>query len=107
MEDQQVDARAVLQLAAAAAEAAVAGVAAESLAERMSNVFPWMLALSPADQNACAQDLVDAARDSLTTDQPHLVIAELRSWKETATALAAGLGSADLEWLDDEAAESL
>lgn len=100
MEDQQVDDRTVLQLAAT-------GAGDESLAERMSNAFPWMLALSPADRTACAQDLVDAARDSLTTDHPHLAIAELRSWRETATALAAGLGSADLEWLDDETAESL
>lgn len=73
-----------------------------SLAERMSRAFPWMLALSPADRESCAQELVDAARASLSTDQPHLVIAELTSWKETATAVAAGLGSADLEWLDED-----
>ncbi|MFH9863890.1 prevent-host-death protein [Streptomyces sp. NPDC017202] len=57
-----------------------------SLAERMSKAFPWMLALSPADQESCAQDRVDAARASFSTDQPHLAIAELTSWKETATA---------------------
>ncbi|WP_024873636.1 prevent-host-death protein [Saccharomonospora piscinae] len=70
-------------------------------AERMSRVFPWMLALSPADREACAQDLVNAARASFSTGQPHLAIAELTSWKETATAIAAGLGSAEAEWLDD------
>lgn len=102
MEDQQADARTVLQLAAVATTDADD----ESLAERISHAFTWMLALSPADQEACAHDLVSAARASLTTDQPHLAIAELRSWKETATALAAGLGSADLEWLDDETTES-
>ncbi|MCZ9635381.1 hypothetical protein RhoBH5_32380 [Rhodococcus sp. BH5] len=37
---------------------------------------------------------------SFSTDQPHLVLAELTSWRETATAIAAGLGQADLEWLD-------
>lgn len=47
-----------------------------------------MLALSPADRESCAQDLVDAARSSFSTDQPHLAIAELTSWKETATAVA-------------------
>ncbi|MDT0457439.1 prevent-host-death protein [Streptomyces sp. DSM 41527] len=75
-----------------------------SLAERMSKAFSWMLALSPADRESCAQDLVDAARASFSTDQPHLAIAELTSWKETATAVAAGLssGSAGLEWLDDD-----
>ncbi|ASR36953.1 prevent-host-death protein [Prauserella marina] len=72
-----------------------------SLAERMAKAFPWMLALSPADRESCAQDLVDAARASFSTDQPHLAIAELTSWKETATAIAAGLGRAELEWLDD------
>lgn len=72
----------------------------------MARAFPWMLALSPADRRTCAQELVDAARASFSTDQPHLAIAELTSWKETATAVAAGLGSADLEWLgDDETVE--
>lgn len=73
-----------------------------TLAARMAKVFPWMLALSPSDREACAQDLVDAARASFSTDQPHLAIAELTSWKETATAVAAGLGSADVEWLDED-----
>ncbi|EEN85988.1 prevent-host-death protein [Rhodococcus qingshengii] len=67
---------------------------------RMSRAFPWMLALSPKDRAVCARDLVDAARASFATDQPHLVLAELTSWRETATAIAAGLGQADLEWLD-------
>jgi hypothetical protein len=62
------------------------------------------LRLAGADRESCAQDLVDAARASFSTDQPHLAIAELTSWKETATAVAAGLssGSAGLEWLDDD-----
>lgn len=72
-----------------------------TLAERMSRIFPWMLALSPADREACAQELIDAARASFSTDQPHLAIAELTSWKETATAVAAGLGNIDLVWIDD------
>lgn len=79
-----------------------------TLAERMAKSFPWMLALSPTDQESCAQNLVDAARASFSTDQPHLALAELTSWKETATAVAAGLGhTSDLEWLEDEAADNL
>ena len=70
-----------------------------TLAERMSKSFPWMLALSPADRATCAQGLVDAARASFATDQPHLAIAELTSWKETAVAIAAGLRSVDVKWL--------
>ncbi len=55
------------------------------LAERMARAFPWMLALSPADRNICAQDLVDAARASFSTDQAcefHLVkeLAPLDDW---------------------------
>lgn len=60
-----------------------------------------MLALSPTDREACAQELIDAARASSSTDQPHLAIAELTSWRETATAVAAGLGRTDLDWLND------
>ncbi|WP_406285331.1 prevent-host-death protein [Streptomyces sp. NBC_00209] len=76
------------------------------LSVRMARAFPWMLALSPSDRESCAQDLVDAARASFATNQPHLAIAELTSWKETATAVAAGLGSADLEWFhEDETVE--
>lgn len=71
-------------------------------AERLARAFPWMFALSPADREACAQDLLDAARASFSTEQPHLVLSELTSWKETAAAVAAGLGSADLQWLDDD-----
>ena len=73
-----------------------------SLAERMAKAFPWMLALSAADQATCAQNLVDAARASFSTEQPHLAIAELTSWKETASAVAAGLGQSDLEWMDND-----
>lgn len=77
-----------------------------SIAERMSKPFPWILALSPGDQESCAQDLIDAARASFSISQPHLALAELTAWKETATAVAAGLGHADVEWLDvDEPVE--
>ncbi|KQO81643.1 prevent-host-death protein [Frigoribacterium sp. Leaf263] len=74
-----------------------------TLSERMSRAFPWMLALSPGDRETCARDLLDAARASFSTDESHLVTVELAAWKETATAVAAGLGRVDLEWLDDEA----
>lgn len=76
--------------------------------EAESKVYPWMLAISPADRDTCAQNLVDAARASFSTAQPHLAIAVLTSWKETATAIAAGLGRAELQWLENgEAAETV
>ena len=72
-----------------------------TLASRMANRFPWMLALSPEDRASCAQALVDAARASFATGQSHLVIAELTSWRESATAIAAGFSGHQVEWLDD------
>lgn len=67
----------------------------------MSKAFPWMLALSPTDRSP-APGTSSTPRASFSTDQPHLAIAELTSWKETATAVAAGLGRSDLEWLDED-----
>lgn len=72
-----------------------------SLVTRMIDRFPWMLALSTADQQTCAKDILTAARASFATNQPHLAIAELTAWRETATAMAAGLGQEPVEWLDD------
>jgi hypothetical protein len=72
-----------------------------SLASWMSDRFPWMLALSPADQDACAKAVLVDARASFATDRPHLAIAELTAWRETATAIAAGLGKEPVEWLED------
>jgi hypothetical protein len=71
-----------------------------TLASKMSDRFPWMLALSPADQEACASQILAAARASFATNQPHLAISELTSWRESATAIAAGLGKEPVEWLD-------
>lgn len=72
-----------------------------TLAERMAKVFPWMRALSVADCEVCAREILDAARASFATEQPHLALAELASWKETAAAVAAGLGNTDLEWYNE------
>lgn len=66
----------------------------------MADRFQWMLALSPKDQAQCAQDLVNAARASFATGKLHLAIAELTSWRETATAIGAGLSGRPVEWLD-------
>ena len=63
------------------------------LTERMASRYPWMYALSAQDREQCARDLIDAARASFSTQQPHLAIAQLTSWRETATAIAAGLGT--------------
>ncbi|MBE7371811.1 prevent-host-death protein [Dermacoccus barathri] len=72
------------------------------LSERMASRYPWMYALSTAEREQCATDLVEAARASFSTGQPHLAITKLTSWRETATAIAAGLGTEPVAWLDDE-----
>ena len=78
-----------------------------TLAERMSDRFPWMLALSVEDRELCATEILAAARASFATKQPHLAIAELTAWRETAIAVAAGLGKTDVEWLDEDHAETV
>lgn len=72
-----------------------------TLADRMGRVFPWMLALNEADRTLCARELVDAARASFSTGQPHLAAAEMTAWRETAVAVAAGLGDVPVDWLTD------
>jgi len=61
------------------------------LTNRMASRYPWMYALTPQDQEQCARDLIDAARASFSTLQPHLAITKLTSWRETAAANAAGV----------------
>ncbi len=72
-----------------------------TLAERLADRLPWMLALSPAEQEQCSTELVAAARASFATSQAHLAVTTLISWRETATALAAGLGAESVEWLNE------
>lgn len=81
---------------------AVSTTTTGSLAERMADRFPWMLALGPEDREACADEILTAARASFSTNQAHLAIAALTAWRETAAAIAAGLGSDPVEWLEDD-----
>ena len=63
----------------------------------MTERFPWMHSLSPADRQACATEIMEAS--SASTDQVSSVIT---SWRETAEAIAAGRRDAPVEWLDVE-----
>ena len=67
--------------------------------DRLSTIFPWMLSLSQQDRQKCAAEILESAMASLATDQPRLATLLLRSWQETAEAVAAGLVGAS-EWLD-------
>ncbi|MFJ2369274.1 prevent-host-death protein [Microbacterium sp. NPDC087665] len=99
MSQREADERAqLLQLAADLITVALDEQGA--LASRMARKFEWMHALSAADQAACAQELVDAARASFSTGQAHLAVVELTSWRETATAIAAGLASSPVDWIE-------
>lgn len=100
MSESQDSARSKL-LELAAQLIAVATDSEGSLTERMTRIFPWMHALSPQDRDTCAEEVLAAARASFSTQQPHLALAELTSWRETASALAAGLHSIPVEWLED------
>ncbi|GAB3616546.1 hypothetical protein GCM10027416_11030 [Okibacterium endophyticum] len=62
----------------------------------MTEDLDWTRALSPADQEACARDLAEATG----TERLDAVA---RAWRETATAVAEGLGRAEPEWLDEPA----
>lgn len=49
------------------------------------------------------QWLIEAIRAaSFAINQAHLIAAELTSWRETASALAAGMRNSPVDWLDDE-----
>jgi len=101
MSKREADARdQLLQLAAQLI--AVATDDRGSLADRMADRFPWMLALSAADRATCALELLNAARASFATGQAHLAVAELIAWQETAAAIAAGLQAAPVEWLKED-----
>ena len=102
MSEREANARNEL-LALAAQLIGVATTNDGSLTRFMANHYPWMLALTPADQEECARDVLDSARASLASGQPHLAVSTLTSWRETATAIAAGLGDKPVEWLADDA----
>lgn len=68
--------------------------------ELMSSItqrYPWMLSLKPADRHACATEIMMAS--SAAAEEASLVIT---AWRETAEAIAAGLGQMPVEWLDAE-----
>jgi hypothetical protein len=71
-----------------------------TLVERMSDRFPWILALKVSDRETCATSLIESARASFATKQPLRIITELQAWQETAEAVAAGLQPANLDLLE-------
>lgn len=72
-----------------------------SLAERLSDALPWMLALSEEAREACARELVDSSRAAFSTHQPRVLLSTVNSWFETSSAQAAGLHLEASDWLDE------
>lgn len=72
----------------------------KDFASRLVDQFPWMLALEPKSRALFADEIVAAVRTSLSTGEPYLALSTFESWKETATAISAGLKGAD-DWLDE------
>jgi len=81
---------------------AVATSVKGTLTERMADHYPWMLALSEADREEAAREILESARASFSTNQPFLAVSTLHAWQETAIAVAAGLGKSSIDWLDVE-----
>lgn len=99
MSQREADARAeLLHIAATLITVTLDG---GDLAENMAGRYPWMYALSSEDREQCSRDLIDAARASFSTQQPHLAVTTLTAWRETAAAIAAGLGTVPVTWLDE------
>lgn len=72
-----------------------------SLAERLSDALPWMLALSEDAREICARELVDSSRAAFSTHQPRALLSTVNSWFETASAQAARLHLEASDWLDE------
>jgi len=72
----------------------------EGRARAMTQILPWMLALSPADQVRCAAELITATRAALATGQPQRAIGELVSWRETALAWEEGVAVPQDDWAE-------
>jgi hypothetical protein len=66
---------------------------------RLADQLPWMMALTRDGQARFADELLAAVRASLATSEPYLALSTFESWKETATAISAGLKAAE-DWIE-------
>ena len=70
-----------------------------TLEDRLAHPFPWIKILSVQDQRTCARDIIDAARGAFVVNQPGRILTEIKTWQNTAEAVAAGWGQDEPEWL--------
>lgn len=71
-----------------------------TLVDRLSIPFPWIKLLSARDQQQCAMEIVATARGAFDVNQPGRILTEIAAWRNTAEAVAAGLGNERLDWLE-------
>ena len=72
-----------------------------SLVDRMIDRFPWISTFKPDGQEECVNALIDAARTAFATNSPRVAMMTLIPWRETAFAIAEGLGDEPVDWLDE------
>ena len=76
-----------------------------TLVERMVMAFPWMLVLCDEDKASCTHDIVRSVQAALATGNQKPALIKIIAWKETAYAVANGLGDKPVEWIEDEPVE--
>ena len=72
-----------------------------TLVERMIDRFPWIGVFTPEGQEECVNALIDAARTAFATNSPRVAMMTLIPWRETAFAIAEGLGDEPVDGLDE------
>ncbi len=72
-----------------------------TLVERMIDRFPWIGVFKPEGQEECVHALINAARTAFATNSPRVAMMTLIPWRETASAIAEGLGDEPVDWLDE------
>ncbi|TFD49610.1 hypothetical protein E3T55_11060 [Cryobacterium frigoriphilum] len=70
-----------------------------TLEDRLARPFPWIKLLSVQDQRTCARDIIDTARGAFVVNQLGRIVTEIKAWRNTAEAVAAGWGQDEAEWL--------
>ena len=84
-----------------AGEIVTAALDAPSLEAGLAQAYPWISALILEDRELCSAELVAAARAALSKGRPVLALGALNSWRDSAEAIAAGLGADPVEWLEE------
>lgn len=72
----------------------------EPLTRGLSRHYPWIAVLDPDEQRACVDEIVAAARAAFSLRESRHLLTVIASWRSTAEAIAGGVRSTDVTWLD-------